>query len=207
MYKIYINDTPLILCHSDEVEKLPAADDQHLIARYPGISRFLLNYIDMLEKTGRYDLVALYSDNFEQLKTDFDSLFKIIEAAGGVVYNKSNQILFIYRRGFWDLPKGKIDKGESKEMAAVREVQEETGINDVELLDFITETYHTYRTGKEKRILKRTYWFNMRTNETELVPQTEEDIEQAIWIRKDDFLAQDQPVYGNIKTLIENLSS
>jgi 8-oxo-dGTP pyrophosphatase MutT (NUDIX family) len=105
------------------------------------------------------------------------------------------------------LPKGKIDKGESKEMAAVREVQEETGLNEVELLDFITETYHTYRTGKQKRILKRTYWYKMRTIETDLVPQTEEDIEQAIWIRKDDFLAQDQPVYGNIKTLIENLSS
>jgi 8-oxo-dGTP pyrophosphatase MutT (NUDIX family) len=207
MYKIYINDTPLILCHSDEVENLPAADDQHLIARYPGISRFLLNYIDMLEKTSRYKVVALYSDNFEQLKADFDGLFKIIEAAGGVVYNKNNQILFIYRRGFWDLPKGKIDKGESKEMAAVREVQEETGLNEVELLDFITETYHTYRTGKQKRILKRTYWYKMRTIETDLVPQTEEDIEQAIWIRKDDFLAQDQPVYGNIKTLIENLSS
>ena len=206
MYKIYINDTALILCHSSEVSNLPPSSEKILIARYPGKSKFLLNYIDMLEKSGRYDLVGLFSDNYEQLKDDFNTLFRLIEASGGVVYNKNEEILFIFRRGFWDLPKGKIDKGESPEEAGVREVQEETGLNHVELLNFIAETYHTYRSPKGKRILKKTYWYKMRTNETELVPQTEEDIEQAIWINKEDFLKKHQPVYGNIKTLLEENS-
>ena len=101
------------------------------------------------------------STDYEKLVADFQSNYKILEAAGGLVYNAEGKILLIFRRDFWDLPKGKIDPGESKAAAAVREVEEETGLKDITLGDLITETYHTYRTKKGNRILKRTYWFRM----------------------------------------------
>lgn len=207
MYKIYINETPLVLADQSELPNLPQPTEKVIVARYPGKSKYLLNYIDMLEKSGRYDAIYIYTDDFEHLKTDFNNLFKIIEAAGGVVYNNLEQILFIYRRGFWDLPKGKIDPGETEKVAAIREVQEETGLGKIELQEFIKATYHTYRSKKEKRILKKTFWFKMRTTESSLTPQTEEDIEKAEWINGKHFLENCRPVYSNVKSLIEELTT
>ncbi len=84
----------------------------------------------------------------------FKSLFHIVEAAGGLVANKEDKILFIHRLGKWDLPKGKLEKGEGVKEAAVREVEEETGITDLELLDFLQETYHIY-TEKRKEYSRK----------------------------------------------------
>lgn len=197
MYKIYINETPLNLVRETDVIK-GTNNEQNLVARYPGNPRHLFGYIDMLEKTQRFESVTLYSADYDKLVKDFEGLYKILEAAGGVVYQPSGEILAIFRRDFWDLPKGKIDPGESQEEAAVREVQEETGIQDVVLGDFITTTHHTYRTKSKKRIIKRTFWYKMTTSDTDLVPQTEEDIEQAVWITKEDLLKKEEPIYNNI---------
>ena len=206
MYKIYINETPLVLVDQSKLADLPEPTASRIVARYPGKSKYLLNYIDMLEKGRRYDEIFLYFDDYEQLTTDFNALFKKIEAAGGVVYNKSNEILFIYRKGFWDLPKGKIDPGETEEDAAVREVQEETGVQHLDLEHLITTTYHTYRSKNEKRILKKTFWFQMRTTDVTLTPQMEEDIDRAEWIHRDAFLEHCKPVYNSILNLIEELT-
>jgi 8-oxo-dGTP pyrophosphatase MutT (NUDIX family) len=201
MYKIYINETPLTLMRETDVI-IGSNTPENLVARYPGNPKHLFGYIDMLEKTRRLDSVTIYSAEYDQLVKDFESLYKIIEAAGGVVYQPSGKILAIFRRDFWDLPKGKIDPGESNEEAAVREVQEETGIQDVDLGDYITTTHHTYKTKSKKRILKRTYWFKMKTSDTKLIPQTEEDIEQAIWIDTAELLEQDEPIYNNIREVL-----
>jgi 8-oxo-dGTP pyrophosphatase MutT (NUDIX family) len=199
MYKIYINETPLFLQSAAEVQ--PAASERELVARYPGKPKFLLNYVDMLEKGRRFDTVTLYTDDVEQLFQDFASQYKIVEAAGGVVTNETGKVLLLFRRGFWDLPKGKIDSGETKEAAAVREVQEETGLQQLTLGTALGETYHTYKDGKT-RILKRTYWYAMRTRETRLQPQTEEDIEQAVWVELNSFLNEEDRVYGNIRDVL-----
>jgi len=143
----------------------------------------------------------LYTDDVEQLFQDFASQYKIVEAAGGVVTNETGKVLLLFRRGFWDLPKGKIDSGETKEAAAVREVQEETGLQQLTLGTALGETYHTYKDGKT-RILKRTYWYAMRTRETRLQPQTEEDIEQAVWVELNSFLNEEDRVYGNIRDVL-----
>lgn len=201
MYKIYINETPLILMPNTNVIK-ENHDPKHFIGRYPGNPKHLFGYIDMLEKTRRFDCVTIYSDEYDKLVQDFEGLFKIIEAAGGVVAQESGEILAIFRRDFWDLPKGKIDPGESKEEAAVREVQEETGIQDVTLGEYITTTHHTYRTKSKKRVLKRTYWYRMTTTDMDLTPQTEEDIEQAVWIHIADLLQKKEPIYNNIKEVL-----
>ncbi len=110
---------------------------------------------------------------------------KLIEAAGGIVED-GKKLLLIKRFGLLDFPKGKIEKEESKELAAVREVEEETGAK-VALKDFITETYHTYPDYKNEGrfILKKTYWYTMALDgESEFVPQTEEGIEEVLWMKR-----------------------
>lgn len=202
MYKIYINETPLILIQNDKLDLSAIDSSKNLLVRYAGKPRSLMSPIDMMEKTQRWDSVIVYHSDYTQLAADFESLYKIIEAAGGVVYNESGEILTMYRRGSWDLPKGKIDPGETKEIAAIREVQEETGLKIVQLGDFLCETYHTYKNRKGKRVLKRTYWYNMTTKETEVTPQYEEDIEELLWIKPTAFLKK-TPLYNTIKVVVE----
>lgn len=206
MYKIYINDTPLFLLQERERPEQPPADERNLVARYPGKPKLLLNYADMLEKNDRFESVRLYAEDYDRLVRDFWSHYWVIEAAGGLVFNARREVLLIFRRGYWDLPKGKIDPGESREDAAVREVQEETGLKEVDLDGFLTTTYHTYRDKKKGRVLKVTYWYRMQTREENLSPQAEEDIEQAIWQDPKEFRAGiGQRVYGNIRDVLAEL--
>ncbi|MGK0363703.1 MAG: 8-oxo-dGTP pyrophosphatase MutT (NUDIX family) [Saprospiraceae bacterium] len=203
MYKIYINDTPLILITAAEGAKKLPGDNINPIHRYNGKVKFLSNYVDMLEKTGRFESITLFATDFESMIKDFTGLYKTIDAAGGVVFNTKQETLMIFRRGFWDLPKGKIDEGETKEVAAVREVQEETGIKNVVLGDFLQKTFHTYRTAKGKRVLKRTYWYKMTTTDMELTPETEEDIEMAVWRNAADSMLGRPKMFGNIKEVLQ----
>ncbi|UKB81688.1 NUDIX domain-containing protein [Chryseobacterium sp. MEBOG07] len=106
----------------------------------------------------------------------------MIEAAGGLVNNPEGKILFIKRLGKWDLPKGKMEKGESREESAVREIEEETGLKDVELLKFINTTYHIYIERNGEKILKCTHWFEMNFDgEDTSTPQIEEGITEVAW--------------------------
>jgi len=201
-YKIYINERPLILAEGNNILDFPPVPDSHLVSLYQGNKRFLLNYIDALEKGGRFDAITLFYSDFEKMKNDFQSLFLIIAAAGGCVFNPKGDLLVIYRRKSWDLPKGKIDPGETPPIAAVREVQEETGILNLSISHEITQTWHTYR--QKKRILKHTFWYDMTTSDLNLVPQLEEDIEEARWVNPEEFLKNDAfQMYGNIRELVE----
>jgi len=203
MYKVYINETPLRLISQKKMERDNlVSDEENLVTRYAGRSKFLLNYIDMLEKTQRYQSITIYSENKKKLIRDFESLFNVIEAAGGLVFNPEGKALVIYRRGFWDLPKGKLDKGEGKKEAAVREVQEETGLINVDLQDFICETNHVYKDKKQRRCIKRTYWYKMKTEDKKLTPQAEEDIEEAKWTKLNMFISKKPKIYKNILEVI-----
>jgi len=106
-----------------------------------------------------------------------------IISAGGLVTNAHGEILWIFRRGFWDLPKGKLDEGETIQTCAVREVQEETGIVGVQLHEMLCFTNHTYFDKYlNEEVVKRTYWFHMSiTNLQNGIPQTTEDIEKIEW--------------------------
>ena len=202
MYKVFINETPLIFTNTEGVLPEWRNDDNVLTTKYLGKKKFLHNYIDLLEKSNKYHQVVIFSDDLKALWSDFSSIFKVIEAAGGVVFNEKEEVLVIFRREFWDLPKGKIDKGESPEEAAVREVQEETGLKNILLGKHILDTYHTYEL-KGKRILKKTYWFEMKTTDMQLIPQQEEDIEQAEWVVLADFLNSKPVIYGNILIVLD----
>ncbi len=110
----------------------------------------------------------------------------------------------IFRRGFWDLPKGKIDEGESIAEAAIREVEEEAGISRITLGPFFYTTYHTYREKDQKRVLKVTDWYLMSAPEQALIPEAEEDIEKAEWVDLSENVPT--PIYGNIADLLEDLN-
>lgn len=129
-----------------------------------------------------------------------------IVAAGGVVVNEHKQILFIYRRKTWDLPKGKLDDGETIEDCALREVKEETGVHPLILKQFIGKTHHQYFDkwiGEE--VIKETHWYFMETNfKLQLVPQTEEDIEDIRWVDVHELPMYLESTFSNIKQVIED---
>lgn len=153
--------------------------------------------------SGHDRVLLLYNNSsIKRLLEDFISLFQYVEAAGGIVYNNSGDRLFIYRFGKWDFPKGKVEPHETIEEAALREVQEETGLKELELLEELPSTFHMFD-YKGKRFLKRTYWYKMYYSGTETpVPQTEEDIEQAVWIGDSGIKYVLQNTYTSLKELI-----
>ena len=191
--------------NTEELDNMLPASGNNLTAKYLGKSKYLLNYIDLLEKSKKFDALFIHAEDGEQLFNDFKELYKLIEAAGGVVFNEKNEILMIYRLDYWDLPKGKIDKGESPEEAAVREVIEETGIDNITLGPQLTITYHTYKSNNGKRILKRTYWYEMKTHDQKLVPQKEENIEIAEWTTIPDFYEKNRIAYKSILDVLSTV--
>jgi 8-oxo-dGTP pyrophosphatase MutT (NUDIX family) len=134
---------------------------------------------------------------------------KRIIAAGGLVFNDQNELLMIYRRGFWDLPKGKLDPGESIEACAIREVEEETGLKEIELGKFISITLHEYFDPYLKEeVIKESHWYHMKVKgEPSLIPQTEEDITQIKWVDSMDLADYLKNTYSTIKEVIKLFSS
>lgn len=202
MYKVYVNGVPVFLGTPEstgELGLLPGKDVY--TAPYMGKKKQIKQYLDLLDKNAQVRTVALYAEKPEALWADFCACFQQIDAAGGYVTNTRGELLVFFRRGFWDLPKGKIDPGETPEQAALREVTEETGLRRLTLGPFLTHTWHTYRL-KDERMLKRTWWYVLHTTDTELVPQTEEDIERIEWVQPAGWLASNPAAYGSIRDVI-----
>jgi len=202
MYKIYINESLLVLASRADVTIPKAGDETDIIAMYSGKPKFLLNYVDLAEKNSVHKSITIYADDVKKLKKDFQGLFKIVKAAGGLVINEHYEGLVIYRRGFWDLPKGKIDPGEKKKAAAIREVQEETGVQELLLEEKLITTYHTYQDINKKRVLKKTYWYLMKADKVDLIPQTDEGIKKAKWVNLAAFMLNKPKIFRNIKDII-----
>jgi 8-oxo-dGTP pyrophosphatase MutT (NUDIX family) len=124
---------------------------------------------------------VIFSTDFNLLEEKLRSEFRFITAAGGLVLNENKDSLLIFRRGKWDLPKGKLDEGETVDACALREVEEETGIKDTVIERFLTNTYHFY-TENNVSICKETYWYLMHSPGVQnLVPQIEEQITAIKW--------------------------
>ncbi len=202
-YKIYINDSLLSLCStSTDPGPLKQYEDA-LVLRYHGKTKWLLNIVDNLEKSKTKRQIILQAKDVRRVFEDTISLFRWVEAGGGVVRNANGKILAIYRRKRWDLPKGKLDPGETFREAALREVREETGLDVVHLEDLLTTTMHAFRTRGGARALKVSKWFTMHTNESKLVWQVEEDIEDARWIAPQSFLEDGYDMYESIRDVVE----
>lgn len=195
MYKVFVNEKKLILSQH------PVAIEKNL--RFEDASTLEMA-IDLLANTSCTE-VAVHCEDIDSLWKKFAKIFKIIEAAGGIVTNQEGKILFIHRLGKWDLPKGKIEKGESIEQAALREVEEETALKDLTLEHFISHTYHIYTERDGKQVLKITHWFKMNYNGTDTpIPQTEEGITEATWKNQSEILTDVFPkTFKNIQLILE----
>ncbi len=183
--KIYFNDKPLFLCDNiDEViEPYIHHDDAVFIDELDSHTVKSMIHEMQLEKI---HAGVFFHPNLEELKKAFFKKFVLVQAAGGLIRNEKDEVLLIFRRGKWDMPKGKLDKGETLEECAVREVQEETGLNNIKLTGPLLVTYHTYHEGA-RFILKESHWFSMSTNGNQsFTPQTEEDISEIKWVKQND---------------------
>jgi len=141
-------------------------------------------------------------DYYNQAKSLVKREFKIIDAAGGVVVNDKNKKLLIYRLKKWDLPKGKLDKGENFRMSALREVEEETGVK-VKVRKRITTTWHTY-TIKDKPILKRNKWYAMEClDDSAMKPQKGENIEKVVWMNDEEASTAMKKSYRSIRYVLK----
>jgi 8-oxo-dGTP pyrophosphatase MutT (NUDIX family) len=173
IYKVFVKETPIIV-----------TSDPSGFEDYKCFKLKKVNLAKIVKKVLRGELkkVCLYSKNEEKLTKRLHKKLKLVIAAGGLVVNSQNDYLFIHRNGRWDLPKGKAEKGESIEETALREVQEETGVQGLSITEYIGRTYHVYRhNGKFK--LKLTHWYLMSTaSDVALVPEEREGIMEAKWL-------------------------
>lgn len=180
-HKVYINDRPLWFNGIYDKNKM-IPDGMEVLSSE---THSLEEVVHMLEHSKSKGIVFL-SENPEQSWKSFVYPYTLIEAAGGLVKNEKGEYLFIFRRGKWDLPKGKAEYDESIAETAYREVQEECGLKVLELKEELCKTFHTY-SEKGKHILKKTHWFKMDSLSTEkLIPQTEEDITKIKWLNAEE---------------------
>jgi 8-oxo-dGTP pyrophosphatase MutT (NUDIX family) len=196
---IYLNERPLVI----------VATHQAIPNKYKDAVLFTLPDQTTIEttlqalETGKLPAAIFINPDTEVMLETVKSYFTILVAAGGLITNQEEEILLMFRRGKWDLPKGKQDDGENLEACAIREVEEETGLHSITLENKITETLHFY-TYKEKKILKHTYWYKMKFTGTELtIPQIEEDIVDIQWIKPENLSKYLKFSYQNITDVFE----
>ena len=180
MHKIYIEKRCIIICPPDE----QSLSDPNAILYNIGTSVDITALVGLFEASGTLAKVFIPTDDIEKTYRRICDEFVEVNAGGGLVSNRRGDFLLISRNGMWDLPKGHQDPGEDISVTALREVQEETGIEELELRGLICITDHCYiRNGKWH--LKHTWWYDMLyTDPTDLTPQTEEDISKAAWVAK-----------------------
>lgn len=176
-YKIFYNDRVVIL--TDKITK-SFEKNEGLFYKYQKKEE-LVELLNAFATFSHHQIMYVFHSNTDELLDVAKTGFTIVEAAGGIVKRKDGKLLAIFRRGKWDLPKGKVEKGEFYKQTALREVQEECGLSNIEIGKRLTDTYHTY-SENGKHILKRTIWYEMQlTGNEEPVPQQEEGITGFMW--------------------------
>jgi len=199
--KIYFGEKPVILCNeiNKELNEILHHPDAVFVDEIsPRAIKSMLHEI----KKEEFHAGVLWHADLEDLKKAFFKNFTVIEAAGGIVQNSNKELLFIYRLGKWDLPKGKIEKGEKPDACAMREVTEETGTKNLTLKKKIGETYHVYD-EYGKHFLKISHWFYMTCPaKQELAPQTEEHITEVKWVKTRDIKEPIKNTYPSIKDIL-----
>ncbi|MFK7814478.1 MAG: NUDIX hydrolase [Maribacter sp.] len=192
MYKVFVNERPLILTN----KLSETANSKYFLLNESAIQEA----IDALKKK-KLKEAYIYHPNHEEILKKFTKKIPLVVAGGGVVTNKEGKVLFIYRNDKWDLPKGKLDKGETIEECALREVEEETGVKKLKIENFLKTTYHVFtRNGIYK--LKEVHWYAMKTSyKGNLKGQKSEGIEKVKWKGPKKIEKALQNSYINIKIL------
>ncbi|WP_412476140.1 NUDIX hydrolase [Flavobacterium sp. TBRC 19031] len=194
MYKVFVNDKPLFL--TNEVAK--ETDFQLFLLESVDIEQVIIKmFQNKIQKAYLY-----YPDEKAILKKVKEKI-PVCKAGGGLVYNKAGDVLFIFRNGKWDLPKGGIEKGEEIEDTAIREVEEETGVKNLKITHKLQKTYHVFKRGGKYK-LKVTHWYEMRTDFTGTPkPQVNEGIEKVAWLSPAEIKEALKNSYENIKLLFQ----
>ena len=194
MQKIYFGSTPLIISSSETLNQsglqIESLDKEAIQTA-----------LSVLKTANHQELIYINPDEEKALE-GLKKGFTVLQAAGGLAYTPAQEVLLIFRRGKWDLPKGKLDEGESIETCATREVEEETGLQHVVLEDLIQRTYHTYQENGMD-ILKETFWYYMKAQKQDLQPQTDEDIQECRWVPKQEIASYFNNMQPSVKDVLE----
>jgi 8-oxo-dGTP pyrophosphatase MutT (NUDIX family) len=197
MLKIFFNNKPLFIVDqiTSEVEEYLHHEDTVFIDEFNSHTVKAMLHEMNLQKI--HAGVFMHEDTvavFNAIKKKYT----FIQAAGGFVHTDDHNLLMIFRRGKWDLPKGKRDDGEDLETCALREIKEETGLQQVKSEGNLTTTYHTYHQDG-RYWLKESHWFMVHsTKQTEFIPQLEEDIEKCVWVPIDQLAPYMENTLGSI---------
>ncbi|MCX6351696.1 MAG: NUDIX domain-containing protein [Bacteroidetes bacterium] len=191
-YKIFSRDLEFIIGSLETVDSFPDFSPQ------PASLQALRK---LLEKKSSHKKVFLTTENPSDFFASLKKEFAFVPAAGGIVWNENHELLMIFRRGKWDLPKGKIEKGEATDLAAIREVEEETGATDLSIKNFFAETYHIFKQDSVW-MLKQTSWFEMNCPTQKLNAQAEEDITEAVWVSRKLVKERLRNSYPNVVDLV-----
>lgn len=205
MYKVFDKDR--LISFSESSKKIKIKDNRLIIKVIDGKEAFQC-YIVTRNCSCTND-ISFFSDTMDDktLFNEFRACFIEMPAAGGVVTNPNNKLLMIFRNGYWDLPKGKIEDGESIKDAAVREVEEECHISGLEITNKAYSTYHVYQLNGQE-IFKETHWFPMKTKSSQqLKPQTEEGITQVGFFNQEEVKKHLDNTFPLIKMLVEYLTA
>ena len=197
MYKVFVNDKPLFL--TDKIEK--ETDFQLFLLNSVDIDKIIIKYFQ-----NKIDKAFLYHPDKKEILKKIKAKIPVQKAAGGVVFNDLGEVLFIKRGGKWDLPKGGMEKNETTQQTALREVEEETGVGELKIIDKLSKTYHVFKRNGKYR-LKITSWYKMSsTFKGDLVGQMEEGIEDVCWMPVDQISKAMDNTYENIRLLIDELA-
>ena len=199
MNKIFLEDKCIFLTNAKE-HLVP--EGKFLFIKYDSAETLKIA-VDLFMKEKIIQILYVGCDDTDKVSRDFENIFTLIEAAGGLVVAKEGELLLIHRKGKWDLPKGKIEKGEAVETAAMREVEEECGVQGLAIEKDLQNTYHIY-TAQNKTYLKKTYWFKMTADKMPLKPQLEEGITEARWMNKQEVSKAMQNTYLLIKEVLKD---
>lgn len=201
MYSIYFNNRKLSVCPLKENTNY----NSNAVVYYNSNDLNTKQLPEFMESNQKINLLVLPVEEnkidcvFEKICSEFNQ----INAGGGLVRNLAGEYLLIFRNGKWDLPKGKQEAGEDIKVTAVREVEEECGIDSLELGNLLCVTHHTYRMNGEF-MLKHTFWYNMEyKGDATLKPQTEENIEMCKWVKGEDIAELVKDTYPSIKRVFE----
>lgn len=195
MYKVFVNDSLITFSHAPAQPLNPNTHSINLNEAEATIRNLLTGEIP----PGDFQVPVSETEAANFLAETFEP----ITAAGGVVFNAEGKILWIFRRGKWDLPKGKADEGETMEQTALREVQEECGVQQLTAERYLGHCYHIYGLKKGKLAFKTTHWYRMHTRDTEFTPQTEEDITEIRFFGPQD----PEPLTNTFRSLSDFLAN
>jgi 8-oxo-dGTP pyrophosphatase MutT (NUDIX family) len=202
MYEVFFNDRKIVIAPPGEITISKSTQTIDNLATTKMVKRWFARFIE----SDIRETILLTPSPKLFFETVFQPAFYAVPAAGGVVV-RENKILFIFRNNKWDLPKGKIDSGETPDEAAVREVAEECGITGHKITKQIPSTYHIYKSpykeSKGEWIFKETFWFEMKYLAAENgTPQTEENITEIRWFQPNELNTVLENTYSNLKSII-----